>query len=247
MWGRALFFILVSVISARAQEDPCKPNPCGDNTRCSSQVRDFGKPVISCSCLNGFDVPKGGDPFDGCVEAEKQVSRARPSSPVREDLTTTTTARPFSGLTTRAPSGVAVPNSRPSNAVPKSIDTSLRAGQNTVEEAESRRQAGKRPTFLLPKRNEAKGVVRPSEIKDVDTPELFPDECLVHEDCEGGFYCELDKTCTDACSLDVCGEGSLCTAKLHRPVCSCPDGYEGNPYDKCIKSPSRVGMKFRRR
>ena len=41
--------------------------------------------------------------------------------------------------------------------------------------------------------------------------------------------------CTHACSLPVCGPHALCSAALHRPVCACEDGYEGNPYDKCTK------------
>ena len=65
----------------------------------------------------------------------------------------------------------------------------------------------------------------------------------------------------------MCGAHALCTAALHRPVCACEDGYEGNPYDKCTKvtrtslvsgsryitivallqMPSRVGMRFRRK
>jgi hypothetical protein len=33
----------------------------------------------------------------------------------------------------------------------------------------------------------------------------------------------------------VCGVQAVCTSALHRPVCSCPDGFEGNAYDKCTK------------
>lgn len=33
----------------------------------------------------------------------------------------------------------------------------------------------------------------------------------------------------------VCGAMSKCVARLNRPVCTCPDGYEGNPYEECTK------------
>ena len=46
------------------QGDPCTPSPCGDNTRCYTGASQ----VISCECLIGYQVPLGGDPFDGCVE-----------------------------------------------------------------------------------------------------------------------------------------------------------------------------------
>jgi hypothetical protein len=35
--------------------------------------------------------------------------------------------------------------------------------------------------------------------------------------------------------ITVCGSGAVCIAQLHRPVCACPDGFDGNPYDKCKK------------
>ena len=35
--------------------------------------------------------------------------------------------------------------------------------------------------------------------------------------------------------LVVCGQNAACKAALHRPVCSCEDGFEGNAYDKCTK------------
>ena len=40
---------------------------------------------------------------------------------------------------------------------------------------------------------------------------------------------------TNASSVTVCGEGSLCKGKLHRPLCYCPKGYEGNPHEICNK------------
>ena len=33
----------------------------------------------------------------------------------------------------------------------------------------------------------------------------------------------------------VCGQDSLCKGKLHRPLCYCPSGYEGNPHEICTK------------
>ena len=33
----------------------------------------------------------------------------------------------------------------------------------------------------------------------------------------------------------VCGGAALCRSALNRPVCYCPDGFEGNPYNECKK------------
>merc|ERR1712002_1306936 len=66
MFSLPLPLILLPLLSY-CQEDPCIPNPCGENTRCASTFSG-GNPVISCECLLGFYVPDGGDPFDGCLE-----------------------------------------------------------------------------------------------------------------------------------------------------------------------------------
>ena len=35
--------------------------------------------------------------------------------------------------------------------------------------------------------------------------------------------------------ITVCGGAALCRSALNRPVCYCPDGFKGNPYDECKK------------
>lgn len=45
--------------------------------------------------------------------------------------------------------------------------------------------------------------------------------------------------CQDPCEFtSACAEGARCQAKMHRPICTCPMGYEGNPAIKCTKSPT---------
>eukprot|EP00092_Neocalanus_flemingeri_P002954 GFUD01003160.1.p1 GENE.GFUD01003160.1~~GFUD01003160.1.p1 ORF type:complete len:237 (-),score=83.65 GFUD01003160.1:87-797(-) len=234
-----LLHLLLPLLSS-GQEDPCTPNPCGDNSLCSSAYSG-DTPVIACECLIGYRVPDGGDPFDGCVEQSVASGTSRggggggvppPSLPSRPAVSTTeATLAPLSTL-----GSVTRESSDQASAVPRSLDT---------EDNTSRLQAGKRPGQLVPRKNIKQNVV----FEDVDTKELFPEDCLVHEDCEENEFCSPppDNTCVDACTLDVCGVQAVCTAALHRPVCSCPDGFDGNAYDKCTKTKSRVGMKFRRK
>lgn len=41
--------------------------------------------------------------------------------------------------------------------------------------------------------------------------------------------------CQDPCEFrDVCATTAKCLAKMHRPICSCPPGHEGNPMVNCI-------------
>lgn len=227
------------VSKPQASQDPCTPNPCGENTRCSSTpIR--GAPVISCECLIGYEVPAGGDPFDGCVDlgSGAVTGGSRPQSPMRDDFPEEDAPR--------APA--AAPVTRPSSPV-RPLATTQTPRAIGGFDPESRLQEGKRPSLLPPRNKEASaGIIRPNEIVDVDTPDLFPEECLVHEDCETNEYCtpQPENKCVDACTLDVCGSSALCLTRIHRPVCVCPDGFEGNPYDKCQETPSRVGMKFKK-
>jgi len=135
---------------------------------------------------------------------------------------------------------VAIPvGGTPSRDTPRSLESGSQDDQRRLQD-------GVRPVQLLPRVTLSKsGDPR----VDVDTPDLFPDECLIHEDCEQSKYCSPapELKCIDACTLPVCGPHALCTAALHRPVCACEDGFEGNPYDKCTKMPSRVGMRFRKK
>lgn len=57
-------------------------------------------------------------------------------------------------------------------------------------------------------------------------------DCLENEAC----YMSL---CHNPCEFtNACAESARCTAKMHRPICTCPMGFEGNPAIKCFKSPT---------
>jgi len=238
------FLVVISGVASAPQEgqssDPCTPNPCGDNTRCSSSpIR--GAPVISCECLIGYEVPVGGDPFDGCIElgSGTKPGGSRPQSPMRDDFPAEESPVVPALLPALAPSP-------PPPVLP--LATTPQTPRAIEFKPESRLQEGKRPSLLPPRRSQGAGIIRPNQIQDVDTPELFPEDCLLHEDCETNEYCTPppENKCVDACTLDVCGSSALCLTRIHRPLCVCPDGFEGNPYDKCEKTPSRVGQKFKK-
>ena len=43
--------------------------------------------------------------------------------------------------------------------------------------------------------------------------------------------------CIDPCGAkNPCGLNALCRVSEHRPVCLCPEGYQGEPSKKCSKS-----------
>ena len=44
----------------------------------------------------------------------------------------------------------------------------------------------------------------------------------------------------------MCGPNAECRARIHRPLCFCPNGYQGNPHVACEETPSRAGLRFKR-
>lgn len=52
-------------------------------------------------------------------------------------------------------------------------------------------------------------------------------DCVDTEACYKSF-------CLDPCEFtNACASTAKCHAKAHRPICTCPSGYEGNPAVKC--------------
>lgn len=56
-------------------------------------------------------------------------------------------------------------------------------------------------------------------------------ECTVNTDCPSNRICQQNK-CQDPCP-GTCGVNADCQTINHAPLCICPPGYTGNPFQKC--------------
>lgn len=56
-------------------------------------------------------------------------------------------------------------------------------------------------------------------------------ECLVSADCSSDLAC-LNQHCRNPC-LGVCGANAQCEVINHVPICSCLQGYTGDPFQVC--------------
>lgn len=67
-------------------------------------------------------------------------------------------------------------------------------------------------------------------------------ECISNSDCAFDKAC-LGQKCVDPCP-GSCGHNAICNVYAHNPICSCPQGLFGNPYEYCsvpsVISPSRT-------
>lgn len=59
-------------------------------------------------------------------------------------------------------------------------------------------------------------------------------ECLSNSDCAFDKAC-IGQKCIDPCP-GSCGHNAICTTYEHNPICSCPQGLYGNPFEHCSVS-----------
>ena len=71
------------------------------------------------------------------------------------------------------------------------------------------------------------------------------EKCRSNGDCADTESCKINalsfgqRECLNVCEGPViCGRNAICRPSQHRPFCTCPDGYFGNPLDEkigCVK------------
>lgn len=61
--------------------------------------------------------------------------------------------------------------------------------------------------------------------------EMCRPECVTNQECSRDQACMRNK-CRDPCP-GTCGQNAECDVINHIPICSCPTGYEGDPFTAC--------------
>lgn len=67
-------------------------------------------------------------------------------------------------------------------------------------------------------------------------------ECLISTECPQDKSC-INQRCTDPCP-GTCGYLARCQTVNHNPICSCPSGYTGDPFVRCVKEESKILIFF---
>lgn len=67
-------------------------------------------------------------------------------------------------------------------------------------------------------------------------------ECSINSECPSNLACIRNK-CTDPCP-GSCGQGAVCSVTTHNPICSCPEGYTGDPFSYCQFKPPISKFEF---
>lgn len=222
--------------------DPCLPSPCGLNTLC--QVLN-GRPV--CSCQTDFI----GDPQFGChPECVLNTDCPLNKACINRHCTNPCTIGGICGLnalcqvedhTATCICNEGFTGDAFSQCIPRR--KYLYKNFNTLKFTE--------PFLAYPTANTTKPC-RPSpcgpqtecnvygtEVAVCDpcmgpnaafNPQCRP-ECLTSADCPFDKAC-ISQVCADPCP-GSCGINAICTTVIHSPVCSCPRGLMGNPFEHC--------------
>lgn len=62
-------------------------------------------------------------------------------------------------------------------------------------------------------------------------------ECIVASECAQDKSC-INRKCKNPC-VGACGQYARCQTVNHNPICSCPIGYQGDPFVICVKQEER--------
>lgn len=69
----------------------------------------------------------------------------------------------------------------------------------------------------------------------IGVPPYCKPECTINSECISNKACIREK-CIDPCP-GSCGVYAKCNVINHTPICTCPDGYTGDPFTSCQPAP----------
>lgn len=198
----------------------CHPSPCGTNAKCSEQ-----NGVPTCSCVEKYH----GDPYTLC--------------------------RPECSLNSDCPSNKACKNMKCYDPCPGSC------GFNAICEVINHIPtcACKKGYYGQPFQGCHEYIPQEVQRNPCDPSPCGPNSnCKVVENrpvcaCLRGYlggppYCRPECTLSSECPLDkacknmkcinpcigLCGKHAICKVVNHSPYCSCPEGYQGDPFRACL-------------
>lgn len=210
------------------ENNPCYPSPCGINAICQNVA---GKAI--CSCLPDFQ----GDPLLGCVpecvlNSDCSINKACLNRHCIDPCTIGNLCGVNALCQVRDHTATCIcPDNYMGDPFFQCIPTpivSIPSYPNVTEQ----------PCVPSPCGNMECNIYG-TQIAICDpcmgpeapwNPQCRP-ECLINADCPFNRAC-LGNNCIDPCP-GSCGVNAVCSVVLHTPICHCPDGLVGDPFQHC--------------
>lgn len=76
----------------------------------------------------------------------------------------------------------------------------------------------------------------------IGSPPGCKPECVVSAECQLTQAC-LNNKCKDPCP-GTCGINAKCQVINHNPICSCTEGFTGDPFTRCYLKPGKINLFF---
>lgn len=215
-----------AIVEPPPPRDPCNPSPCGSNAECRvsggqaicSCIRDYqGNPLEACrpECLLNYDCPSSQACINTkCVDPCPGTCGINAECVVSNHNAVCTchsgyTGDPFSQCSL-------IPDViRPTE--PADPCQPSPCGPN----ANCREEQGRPVCTCLPGYYGAPPACRP--------------ECVINSECAPTLAC-VNLRCANPC-VGVCGINAKCDVVNHNPICSCPQGFIGDPFSSCRQRP----------
>lgn len=237
---------------------PCQPSPCGANAICK-ELNGAG----SCSCVPEYT----GDPYQGCrpectsnvdciptkacvrfkclnpcvglcgQNADCHVIHHSPSCTCRSGYT----GDPFSSCRPEPPkeSKDFIENLWVLWVFVAHFDTSLMWSYFVVLAIEYKNPCEPSPCGSYSQCREVNGQAVCSCLPSyIGSPPACRPECTINAECDKAKTC-VNQKCTDPCP-GTCGTNANCRVINHSPICSCYQGYTGDPFTRCYHIPRKL-------
>lgn len=252
-----IFFMIVTVAVIEEKGDPCRPSPCGPNSQC----RDVNGQGV-CSCLPGYQGSPPGCRPECVVSSECPQNRACNNQKCTDPCIGTCGLNAKCQVINHSPICTCTqgytgdPFSR-CQPIPRKY-------MKCNHKCEVKFINLKIHILATPVVSEPTQYVNPCypspcgpnsqcrEINDSPSCSCLPTfigsppncraECNVNSECSSNKACMRQK-CNDPCP-GSCGYNAECNVINHTPMCTCKQGFTGDPFTECKTRPPQGNKKL---
>lgn len=234
--------------------NPCTPSPCGHNAVCKEQ-----NGAGSCTCIAGYY----GNPYEGCrpecvTNAECPSHKACIQNKCQDPCPGTCGSNALCHVISHNPTCTCIEGytgdaTKYCHHVPSARKWSfILAELNYMAKAHNWflfKFTAIEPVVTDPCQPSPCGQYSQCRVINgqavcsclptyIGSPPSCRPECLTNSECAIQLAC-INQKCVDPCA-NICGSHAICRVIRHNPICSCQNGFTGDPFSNCYPVPGML-------